>query len=390
MYLVIDLEATCWKKSTERQGENEIIEIGCVVLDKDYRILGEVQTFVRPVRNPVLSNFCRQLTSIAQSQVDSAPLFPDALRDFQVQVEALSGQKFSDLLFCSWGNYDREQLMQDCEYHDVPYPFGLHRSLKHEFAEKHNIRPVGMRRAMRILEIPLEGKRHRAIDDAWNLATIFRVEWGGINPEKRKRRIRFWIAVLVGFAVALISSATNVPSVLALGVLLGAFVAGAVANGARRGGPAAFLVVFFWGIAWLLVLPSLGVSTVVSLGDGSLPTSIALVFAISIFALILGFIAGLLGRLIRYLARSFYFPIGREKEISYVLPNACYVDLSVHNLLGHRTKTLVDEYQSAGHKSIMWDGTDEEGNIVVSGIYFYRMKTDESTHRKKMMPTKQD
>ncbi len=93
----------------------------------------------------------------------------------------------------------------------------------------------------------------------------------------------------------------------------------------------------------------------------------------------------MLGRLIRYLARSFYFPIGREKEITYALPNACYVELSVHNLLGQRIKTLVDGYQSAGHKSVMWDGTDDESNLVVSGIYFYRIQAGEFAQCKKMV-----
>jgi len=170
MYLIIDLESTCWENSTKHQGENEIIEMGSVILNDKFKILGELQTFVRPVRNPVLSDFCRKLTSITQSQVDSAPSFPDALSCFQKKVEEISGQKLSDLVLCSWGNYDREQLMQDCQYHKIPYPFGSHRSLKHEFAERHRMRPMGMRRALRLSGIPFKGTKHRAFDDAWNLA----------------------------------------------------------------------------------------------------------------------------------------------------------------------------------------------------------------------------
>ena len=174
MYLIIDLEATCWERGEGHRGENEIIEIGSVVVDDGYRILDEIQRFVRPVRNPVLSEFCKTLTSIKQSDVDTAQTFPDVLRDFQAQAERISGQKLSDLGFCSWGDYDRKQLIRDCQYHRIPYPFGPHRNLKKEFAWRHHIKPVSITRALRILRINFEGTHHRGIDDARNIARIFR------------------------------------------------------------------------------------------------------------------------------------------------------------------------------------------------------------------------
>jgi inhibitor of KinA sporulation pathway (predicted exonuclease) len=179
MYLIIDLEATCWERSEGRRGENEIIEIGAVVVDDDFEVLGESQRFVRPVRNPVLSEFCKRLTSIAQSDVDTARTFPEALRDFQNRVERISGQRLSDMVFCSWGDYDRKQLMRDCRYHGVPYPFGIHRNVKREFARRHHIKPVGIPKALGILGISFEGSHHRGIDDARNITKVFRYEWKG-------------------------------------------------------------------------------------------------------------------------------------------------------------------------------------------------------------------
>ena len=176
MYLIIDLEATCWRYSKGHHGENEIIEIGAVVLDDTREVLGEIQRFVRPVRNPTLSEFCKQLTSIRQSDVDTAQIFPDVLADFQKQVEDISGKRLADLVFCSWGDYDRKQLMKDCQYHRVPYPFGVHWNVKKEFAKRRRIRPVGIARALNILRMPLEGTHHRGIDDARNIAKIFRHE----------------------------------------------------------------------------------------------------------------------------------------------------------------------------------------------------------------------
>ncbi len=174
MYLIIDVEATCWQRGHPLYGQNEIIEIGAVPLNDDCEALGEVQQFVKPVRHPILSEFCTKLTSITQSDADTAQLFPDALANLQRQVEEMCECRLSDLVFCSWGDYDRKQFMKDCHYHRIPYPFGVHRNVKAEFARRHRIRPVGVVRALRILGIRFEGTLHRGIDDARNIAKIFR------------------------------------------------------------------------------------------------------------------------------------------------------------------------------------------------------------------------
>ena len=81
--IVIDVEATCWKKGVFSR-KKETIEIGAVRLlrDRDESRWPEFQTFVRPRRLPVLSTFCRDLTGITQDEVDAAPTFPEALELF--------------------------------------------------------------------------------------------------------------------------------------------------------------------------------------------------------------------------------------------------------------------------------------------------------------------
>ena len=78
-------------------------------------------------------------------------------------------------------------------------------------------------------------------------------------------------------------------------------------------------------------------------------------------------------------------PFNPETEISYSLPEAAQVRLTVYNMLGQKVKTLVDEYQAAGRKTVSWDGTDERGNKAASGIYFYRVKAGEFEDTKKMI-----
>ena len=51
-------------------------------------------------------------------------------------------------------------------------------------------------------------------------------------------------------------------------------------------------------------------------------------------------------------------------------------------------KVLVDQYQTAGLKSVIWDGKDEQGKEVTSGIYFYKMEAGDFTQSKRMVLVK--
>ena len=70
-WLVIDLEAT-----TDEGGwpvtEMEIIEIGATLVNRDGREVDHFQRFVRPLRRPLLTPFCRELTHITQANIDGA------------------------------------------------------------------------------------------------------------------------------------------------------------------------------------------------------------------------------------------------------------------------------------------------------------------------------
>ncbi len=71
-WLVIDLEATTAEGGWPLE-EMEIIEIGAtLVAAADARELDHFQRFVRPVRRPLLTHFCRDLTHISQANVDGA------------------------------------------------------------------------------------------------------------------------------------------------------------------------------------------------------------------------------------------------------------------------------------------------------------------------------
>ena len=169
-YLIIDLEATCCDQRSVPRDEMEIIEIGAVMVERTrLSVVHEFQTFIQPVRNPQLTSFCRELTSIRQVDVDQAPQFPEALRTLQAWLTP-----FEDYLFCSWGDYDKSQFEQDCRYHRVAYPFPAgHLNLKKQFSLSQGYKKrFGMAGALQKAGIPLRGTHHRGIDDARNMAQL--------------------------------------------------------------------------------------------------------------------------------------------------------------------------------------------------------------------------
>jgi len=66
-------------------------------------------------------------------------------------------------------------------------------------------------------------------------------------------------------------------------------------------------------------------------------------------------------------------PFGSGTTIRYQLPKTGKVTIGIYNLLGERIATLVDEQQKAGHYNAYWNGKDDRGNRIASGIYFCRM-----------------
>lgn len=169
-HIIVDFEATCCDQNTFPRDEMEIIEIGAVALDGNGpHIVDEFQSFIRPVRNPQLTTFCTLLTSITQEMVDTAETFPMVIKQFASWLN-----KFDNPLFCSWGNYDKKQLIQDCEFHNVTYPFSDdHLNIKALFAQKQDLkRGVGLGRALRFAGFAFNGTAHRGIDDARNMARL--------------------------------------------------------------------------------------------------------------------------------------------------------------------------------------------------------------------------
>ncbi|MFC0040267.1 3'-5' exonuclease [Actinomadura rayongensis] len=165
---VIDIEATCWNGPVPKGMHNEVIEIGLCTIDLDRRErTGRHRILVRPERSRV-SAFCTGLTGLTAEEVATGLAFADACA--LLEREHAAGTR----VWASWGDYDRKQFERQCAQTGVRYPFGRrHVNAKAVHAESHGLsRRMGMAAALEHGGLPLEGRHHSGVDDAWNIAAL--------------------------------------------------------------------------------------------------------------------------------------------------------------------------------------------------------------------------
>ncbi len=169
-YIIFDLEASCWL-GRPPQGMNEIIEIGAVKVNDYNEVVSTFSRFVKPTINPILSDFCKRLTSISQENVDKSRTFPSIIQEFMDWV----GVNEEDYFLISWGKYDKQQLKQDCELHKLDVDWvENHFNLKPAYRSLKNLKDEpGLKKAVKLEGFEFTGIHHRAISDAENTAKIF-------------------------------------------------------------------------------------------------------------------------------------------------------------------------------------------------------------------------
>ncbi len=85
------------------------------------------------------------------------------------------------------------------------------------------------------------------------------------------------------------------------------------------------------------------------------------------------------------LSQNYPNPFNPSTTISFNLPSASQVSLSVYNVLGQSVITLADEFLTAGEHNVTWNGDDSNGSRVTSGVYFYKITTSDFSETKKMI-----
>ena len=168
-------EFTCWDDSLRTDWADparpaEVIEIGLAF----YRVASRAVTsrfsrLVRPVMNPKLSPYCVELLRIAQVDIDAAEELPGALQHVETWLTAVD----PDLSTCGWGANDRRRLARNAATRGANDPLAgrPHIDLRDVMtALRRHPRPIGRDELRALASLPANPGRHRALDDALDLA----------------------------------------------------------------------------------------------------------------------------------------------------------------------------------------------------------------------------
>ena len=85
------------------------------------------------------------------------------------------------------------------------------------------------------------------------------------------------------------------------------------------------------------------------------------------------------------LANNYPNPFNPATTIKYALPQAADVELTVYNVVGQAVRTLVAEHQGAGRYAVEWDATNDHGQHLSSGMYFYHLQAGDFREVRKML-----
>lgn len=172
---IIDLECTCDNSKTPLipRDKMEIIEIGCVIADIEGNTYETFNVFVKPVLYPTLTQFCKELTTITQEQIDNGITIKQALT---LLDEFLFENNIE--FYGSWGDFDKNQILKDIRNSGLnasSFPFLKlkHINISKEYFTRQGLnRKCGVGNALRRQGMTFIGTQHRGIDDVKNIARL--------------------------------------------------------------------------------------------------------------------------------------------------------------------------------------------------------------------------
>lgn len=191
--LIIDFEATCEEKNPAGY-PHEIIEfpavlISCENVDRP-EIIDVFHSYVKPVINPTLSEFCKALTGIEQNTVDAADTFDKVLHSFEKWMQQRGMGLSKTFMIVTDGPFDMGRFMYlQCQQSGIEFPACLRHwaNLRKVFInfykesfyafnnnqnQQNTQRLPGLQTMLAKLDMDFEGHPHCGLDDAKNIARI--------------------------------------------------------------------------------------------------------------------------------------------------------------------------------------------------------------------------
>lgn len=175
-FVVVDFEATCEERNPQGY-PHEIIEFPAVLIDsKTKTIVDEFHSYIRPLINPTLSEFCRNLTGISQETVDASDPFLIVHEKFVQWLESHELGTVYTYSFVTDGPFDMGRfLFLQTGHSKLDYPnygtvwVNLRKCFSYFY---HTQKLPGLQNMLEHLGMNFQGSPHSGIDDARNIARI--------------------------------------------------------------------------------------------------------------------------------------------------------------------------------------------------------------------------
>ena len=197
-YIILDFEMNpIAKKYKEARAisTNEIIEIGAVILDEKFVVMGEFKTLVKPQYNDVIFPKCESLTGIYTNMVEGAPTFTTAYEMFVNWCESY-GDEYE---IYAWSESDYNQLVSEMTLKNYSNeamlkPLEKWFDFQKEYKDKLGLEKImSLEKALNYAGLTFQGRKHDALWDAKNTAELFAIVR---NEEKCNEVLKVVVEVL--------------------------------------------------------------------------------------------------------------------------------------------------------------------------------------------------
>jgi len=151
----------------------EIIQIGAVKLDENFQTISTFNTLIKPTVYKLIHPVVENLTKITDAKVASCKDFVHVYEDFLKFIGN------DEITFCIWGVVDIKELVRNLKFHNLSTSYVPKYFDVQKYASKYLKAPeksrIGLRNAIELLNIPIEGEFHDAFNDAYYTAEVFKL-----------------------------------------------------------------------------------------------------------------------------------------------------------------------------------------------------------------------
>lgn len=173
IFVDFEMNQVSWNdRSASGTVKNEIVQIGAVKLDENYKVVSLYESYVKPMYSTICP-ICTRLTGIVQSQVETAKILPEAVKDFLDWVDD------SEARYYSWSDNDSRQLRNELKYKGVDETlitlFDNWSDFQKEYCQVIGQSRMGLDIALKGAGLKQIGSKHSAASDALSTVQLLKL-----------------------------------------------------------------------------------------------------------------------------------------------------------------------------------------------------------------------